>query len=85
MRKKKQPKVEHPGTETIRIRIEASYDIPKGEFDMDTFIPSRAAEAILRSHFPDEWWVEGRVVWLGKTSYRITNLSVIAGIAEKKR
>lgn len=82
---RRKPKTVHPGTETIRIRIDATFDIPKGEFDMETFSADAAAEAIMRSHFTDEWWVEGRSIWIGKTSYRLTNVSAIEGVAEKKR
>lgn len=85
MRQRK-PKTVHPDHETIRIRIDATFDIPKGEFDMDRFNANAAAESIIRSHFPPEWWEGGREVWqLGNAGYKVTNVSLTKEATQKKR
>lgn len=77
--------------ETIRIRLDMRFRIPKGEFNLGRFDLDAAAEAVIRSVFADEWWVEGRSVDLGAVRAKLDNESAMrarrerAGKTEKKR
>ena len=63
--------------ETIRIRVDVTYQIPKGEFKMGSFDIDRMAEELIRSHFPDPWWDDPKhVIDLGPCNVKIDNLSL---------